>query len=106
VCVGHFTKRGHFRKNWKTRFFVLELGRLSYFEKAAAKQCVSECVSECASECVSGENFLKSMVLRNVGLCHDPDPRMIALADRLGKKDLLMRASTVQLADAWRKVSE
>jgi hypothetical protein len=55
---------------------------------------------------VSGENFLKSMVLRNVGLCHDPDPRMIALADRLGKKDLLMRADTVQVADAWRKVSE
>eukprot|EP00603_Paraphysomonas_imperforata_P010340 CAMPEP_0114479910 /NCGR_PEP_ID=MMETSP0104-20121206/16837_1 /TAXON_ID=37642 ORGANISM="Paraphysomonas imperforata, Strain PA2" /NCGR_SAMPLE_ID=MMETSP0104 /ASSEMBLY_ACC=CAM_ASM_000202 /LENGTH=116 /DNA_ID=CAMNT_0001655333 /DNA_START=113 /DNA_END=460 /DNA_ORIENTATION=+ len=92
LLKGHFVKRGHFIKNWKSRFFVLELGRLSYFEKENS-----------TGEPPYGEGFLKSIVLRNVGMSHHDDPTMISLADRLDKRDLLMQASSEEDADVWRK---
>ena len=34
---GWLLKEGHFAKNWKRRFFVLERGVLEYFESPEAK---------------------------------------------------------------------
>ena len=96
--TGVFSKRGHFRKNWKSRFFVLELGRLSYFEKENTDEATADTPGNC------GIRFLKSLVLRNVGLSHHDDPKMIVLVDRLTHSDLLMKASSVEMAELWRKV--
>jgi hypothetical protein len=72
---------------------VLELGRLSYFEKEHP-----------SGDPPYGSHFLKSVVLRNVALSHHDDPCMICLQDRLDKSDLFIKADSVQMAETWRKV--
>lgn len=87
---GKFSKRGHFRKNWKSRYFVLELGRLSYYEKEGRNG--------------EGVGYLKSMVLRNAGISHHDDPAMIVIVDKLNRTDLFIKAESVSMAEDWRKV--
>lgn len=111
--TGVFSKRGHFRKNWKSRFFVLELGRLSYFEKENTEEKEKkEKEKEGGGDTpvgqgsrIRGSGFLKSLVLRNVGLTHHDDPKMLVLVDGLTHFDLFLKASSVETAGIWRKVS-
>lgn len=37
ICTGYLTKLGHVIKSWKKRYFVLEMGRLTYYEKQSNK---------------------------------------------------------------------
>ena len=93
LTEGTFSKRGHFRKNWKNRFFVLELGRLSYFDKENS-----------TGEPPYGTKFLKSVSLRNFGMMHHDNPCMIVLVDPTTNADLWMKATDVETAELWRMV--
>jgi hypothetical protein len=92
---GYLSKRGHgrFRSNWKPRYFVLEMGRLSYFEK-----------EDESGEPPYGRLFLKSLVLRNVSISHHDDASMILLIDSISGYDMRLKADSVDTAEVWRKV--
>ncbi len=38
VCEGFLTKKGHKRRNWKKRFFILRDGEISYYAKKGASE--------------------------------------------------------------------
>jgi hypothetical protein len=100
VCLGHLTKLGHRMKNWKKRFFVLEMGRLTYFEKPSGKDTSPYGVSQ--KGC---------MVLTNVQL-QESDQDAERNADVLNQiyllhedtgKDLLLSAADYQDAQRWKE---
>jgi hypothetical protein len=108
VCLGYLTKLGHMVKSWKKRYFVLEMGRLTYFEKAViAKDTSSPSLSP-----PYGVNQKGCMVLTNVQLQEsdqedDRNPsnvmNQIYLVHMDTGKDLLLSAPDYQDAQRWKE---
>lgn len=100
ICLGYLLKLGHLMKNWRKRFFVLEMGRLTYFEKPSGKDAPPY-----------GVNQKGCMVLTNVQLQESDQEsernsnvlNQIYLVNEDSGKDLLLSASDYQDAQRWKE---
>jgi hypothetical protein len=99
ICLGHLTKLGHVLKNWKKRFFVLEMGRLTYFEKPSGKDVPPYGVSQKGCMVLTNVQLQESVqegernseVLNQIYLVHEDSG-----------KDLLLSAADYQDAQRWK----
>jgi hypothetical protein len=100
ICLGYLTKLGHLMKSWRKRFFVLEMGRLTYFEKPSGKDTSPY-----------GVNQKGCMVLTNVQLQESDQEsernsdvlNQIYLVNEDSGKDLLLSAADYQDAQRWKE---
>jgi hypothetical protein len=84
--------RGGFLKNWKARFFVLDSGNISYFEKKKASNIPPY-----------GENEKGIMNLRGAIINDTIDPKIIHIVGKAGEeKDLILEAENAKIAYEWR----
>lgn len=92
LLKGYLVKRGHIVKSWKNRFFVLELGRLSYFED----------ISALPDQPPYGINLKGNISLANIiAGGQTNDPMKIYLVDTVTHVELYMQANSPKEAKNW-----
>ena len=99
LMTGWLQKQGHFVRNWKKRFFVLEMGRLQYFEKRSPKEGPPYGVN--SKGCI----LMKHIELQepDVDERHSEDANKIYLMDTETGKDLLVAANDYNESQMWKE---
>lgn len=91
IKVGSLKKQGHVMRTWRRRYFVLDMGILSYFEKEGEEKGFGTgqkgCINLCGAE-----------VKWSPGL-----DRLYVTAGGEASKDLLVQADTEDIAAEWNK---
>jgi len=97
TLTGYLMKQGHDVRNWRKRYFVLESGRLSYYEKSSGK-----------NEHPYGSRIKGSLSLQYVVAhlgeekdTHDSHGNRIYLVDNSSGADLLISAADYEEAVLW-----
>jgi hypothetical protein len=96
--IGWLQKQGHFVKNWKRRYFVLEMGRLQYFEKKCPKEAPPYGIN--SKGCITMSNM--DMLEPEVDEKNAEDANKIYLFDQVTGKDLLVSAADVIECLEWK----
>lgn len=97
LVTGYLKKQGHVVRNWKRRFFVLEQGRLTYFEKTSGKEQPPYGINPKGCLVVGG------MELQEPEEPTEEDRTKIYLIDVNTGKDLLVSAASESEASMWKE---
>ena len=99
LLTGWLQKQGHFVRNWKKRFFVLEMGRLQYFEKKSPKEGPPYGVN--SKGCILMTHI--ELQEPDVDEANSEDANKIYLMDTESGKDLLVAASDYKECQIWKE---
>lgn len=99
ICTGYLTKLGHLIKSWKKRYFILEMGRLKYYEKQSSdssflgiKQKGCMVLTNVQLQESEQENEKDSDIINQIYLIHIDSG-----------KDLLLAADDYRDAQRWKE---
>jgi hypothetical protein len=95
VCFGFLTKQGRMVKSMKRRFFVLEMGRLSYFEKPSG--------IDSPPYGIGWKGSLSMIKVTIQESTYSGDMTKILLVNLLDKRELLLVSDSAEDASRWRR---